>query len=310
MNAGRRPRADPDADQLRLLAKVARMYHERGIRQPRIAAELNISQPRVSRLLKQASDIGVVRTVVVMPAGTHSDLEQRVQERYSLKDVVVVDTDGAGDDVLQALGAATADYLETSLVGGHTIGISSWSETLVCAVDLMHVKSTRATRVVQVVGGLGDPEVQMQATRLTARLADLTGATPVFLSAPGLVGSAATRRALIADPSVGDVTALWSSIDVALVGIGCLEPSPLLQRSGNALGADEQRELLSLARWATSACATSTPAALRSGPTSISDSSASPGTNCCGFRAEWELPGAAGSSPPSTPPSSGSGSTC
>jgi len=231
---------------LRLLAKVARMYHERGIRQPRIAADLNISQPRVSRLLKQAGDMGVVRTVVVMPAGTHSDLEQRVQERYSLEDVVVVDTDGAGDDVLQALGAATAEYLEASLVGSHTIGVSSWSETLVCAVDLMHVKGTRATRVVQVVGGLGDPEVQLQATRLTARLADLTGATPVFLSAPGLVGSAATRRALTADPSVAAVTALWSSIDVALVGIGCLEPSPLLQRSGNALGSDEQHELLSL----------------------------------------------------------------
>ena len=222
------------------------MYHERGMRQPQIAADLNISQPRVSRLLKQASDIGVVRTVVVLPPGTHSDLEQRVQERYALKDVVVVDTDGAGDEVLAALGAATADYLETSLTGGHTIGISSWSETLVCAVDLMHGKSTRATRVVQVVGGLGDPAVQMQATRLTARLADLTGATPVFLSAPGLVGSPATRRALIADPSVGDVTALWSSIDVALVGIGCLEPSPLLRRSGNALGSSEQRELLSL----------------------------------------------------------------
>jgi DNA-binding MarR family transcriptional regulator len=44
-----------ETDQLRLLAKIARMYHERGIRQPQIAADLHISQSRVSRLLQQAS---------------------------------------------------------------------------------------------------------------------------------------------------------------------------------------------------------------------------------------------------------------
>jgi len=246
VNGGSRPKADPEPDQLRLLAKIARMYHERGIRQPQIAGDLNISQPRVSRLLRQAVDIGVVRTVVILPPGTHSGLEREVRERYALTDVVVVDTDGAGEDVLPALGAATADYLDTALTGGHTIGISSWSETLVSAVDLMQARSGRADKVVQIVGGLGDAAVQMQATRLTARLAENTGATPVFLSAPGLVGSAATRRALIDDASVADVTALWSTIDTALVGIGRLEPSPLLRRSGNAVGPEEQRELLSL----------------------------------------------------------------
>src|SRR5580698_5477828 len=52
--------------QLRLIAKVARMYHEGGVRQPQIATELNMSQARVSRLLRQASEIGVVRTVVTL----------------------------------------------------------------------------------------------------------------------------------------------------------------------------------------------------------------------------------------------------
>ena len=146
MTNGRNPRTEPDPDQLRLFAKIARMYHERGIRQPQIAADLNISQPRVSRILKQAIDIGVVRTLVILPPGTHSELEQRVQEPYHLKDVVVVDTDGAGDLVLTALGAATADYLDATLTGGHTFGISSWSETLVSAVDLMRARRSPGSR--------------------------------------------------------------------------------------------------------------------------------------------------------------------
>ena len=72
------------------------MYHEKGIRQPRIAAELNLSQARVSRMLKQAVEVGIVHTVVTMPSGVHSDLEDELQGRYGLRDAVVVDTAGSG----------------------------------------------------------------------------------------------------------------------------------------------------------------------------------------------------------------------
>ncbi|MET0864695.1 MAG: sugar-binding transcriptional regulator [Nakamurella sp.] len=239
-----KPVRQPEPDQLRLLGKVARMYHERGIRQPQIAAELSLSQARVSRLLRQATELGIVRTVVTMPAGTFTDIEDQIQDRYDLRDVIVVDAGGSGGDVMPALGAATADYLDVTLTGGHVIGVSSWSETLIAAVDAMTPKpSPVVDQVVQILGGLGDPAVQMQATRLTDRLANLTGGTPVFLSAPGMVGTPAARKAMMNDPSISAVTALWKKLTVALVGIGSLEPSPLLRRSGNAISEAEQDEL-------------------------------------------------------------------
>jgi DNA-binding transcriptional regulator LsrR (DeoR family) len=235
----------PGLDELRLLAKVARMYHEKGIRQPRIAAELNLSQARVSRMLKQAVEVGIVHTVVTMPSGVHSDLEDELQGRYGLRDAVVVDTLGmVGDDVLPALGSGAAAYIDMTLTGGHVIGISSWSETLISAVDRMPRKSVPVVdKVVQIVGGLGDAAVQMQATRLTARFAELTGAMPVYLPAPGLVGTPAVRRAMMNDVSVRDVLGTWGQLTDALVGIGSLEPSPLLQRSGNAVAQADQDEL-------------------------------------------------------------------
>jgi DNA-binding transcriptional regulator LsrR (DeoR family) len=243
--ASRQP--TPTLDELRLLGKVARMYYERGIRQPQIAAQLSISQPRVSRLLRQATELGIVRTTVTMPAGVHTDLEDKLEERYGLRDAVVVDAGGAAGNVLPALGTALADYLDVTLTNGHLIGVSSWSETLIAGVDVMRPKSTRvAERIVQIVGGLGDPAVQRLATHLTGRLADLTGADPVFLPTPGLVSTPAARRALTKDPSVVEVTELWPKLTDALVGIGSLEPSPLLQRSGNAIAEADQRELRDL----------------------------------------------------------------
>jgi DNA-binding transcriptional regulator LsrR (DeoR family) len=237
----------PEPDQLRLLAQVARMYHERGMKQPEIAAELHVSQPRVSRLLKQAVDLGIVRTVVTLPPGVYTDLEDEVRDRYDLRDVVVVDAGGAGDDVIRALGAAAAQYLDATLTGGEVIGISSWSETLLSAVESLRSQNGQpAEQVVQLVGGVGNPQVQVQATRLASRLAEMTGAEPVFLPAPGLVSSPEVRRALMDDTSVAAVADAWRRVTMALVGIGSLEPSPLLQRSGNAVADADQEELRGL----------------------------------------------------------------
>jgi DNA-binding transcriptional regulator LsrR (DeoR family) len=223
------------------------MYHERGMRQPQIASELAISQPRVSRLLKQAETVGIVRTIVSLPSGVYTDLEEEVQAKFGLRDVVVVDADGAAGDVIPALAAATAEYLDVTLTGGDNIGVSSWSETLVGAVDTMRPKPGRVVEnVVQIVGGVGEPSVQMKATRLISRLADLTGADPVFISAPGLVSTPAVRKALMNDASVTEVLAVCQTLSVALVGIGSLEPSPLLRRSGNAIAEGEQAELRKL----------------------------------------------------------------
>ncbi|GAA2995302.1 sugar-binding transcriptional regulator [Streptosporangium longisporum] len=234
-------------DHLRLLARVARMYHEQGMRQPEIAAALSISQPRVSRLLKEAITRGIVRTVVVLPDGVHTELEEELQRRYGLRDAVVVDTGGAQGDVIPALGSAAAAYFDTTFTGGDVIGISSWSETLLAAVERMHPRNTQvADRVMQVVGGVGSPEAQVHATRLISRLAGVTRARPVFVPSAGVVGTPMVRDALLQDAAVVEVMAQWRELTVVLVGIGSLEPSPLLLRSGNAVGHADQEELRSL----------------------------------------------------------------
>ncbi len=231
-------------DQIRLMAKIARMYHERGMRQAEIADELHVSQPRVSRLLKRAQEIGIVRTTVALPSGVHTDLEEALERAYGLKEAVVVDAGGSDADLNPALGAATAVYLETTLTGGDTVGISSWSATLLAAVEAMRpARASVVDTVVQVVGGVGDPRVQMQATRLIGRFAAATGAEPLFMPTPGMLGSVSARDTLMADATVSEVVALWRRLTMVLVGIGSLEPSPLLRESGNAMAAADQ-ELL------------------------------------------------------------------
>jgi DNA-binding transcriptional regulator LsrR (DeoR family) len=226
------------------MAKIARMYHQRGMRQAEIAAELHVSQPRVSRLLKTAAEAGIVRTTITVPSGVHTDLEESLEAAYGLGEAVVVDVGGSEAEIVSALGSATALYLETTLTGGDTIGIASWSATLLAAVE--HMRPARAPvvdTVVQLVGGVGEPRVQMQATRLLGQLAAATGAAPLFMSAPGLLGSAEARASLMADATLSEVVQVWDRLTMALVGIGSLVPSPLLRDSGNALP-DADQEVL------------------------------------------------------------------
>lgn len=232
-------------EQLRFITKVALMYHEEGLNQLQIATQLGVPQARVSRLLKQAVELGIVRTTVVPPAELHVDLERELVRRFGLQDVVIADAvDGHSHAVL---GAAAATYLESTLYGNERLGISSWSASLLATAEAMRPRPHRvATEVVQLLGGVGNPNAQVSATRLTARFAELTGGEPKYLAAPGVVGTAAARDALLGDPYVQDVVAAWRGLTTALVGIGALEPSPLLAESGNSISESDQRELRSL----------------------------------------------------------------
>ena len=230
--------------ELRLMARVARLYHERGLSQSQIAERLELSQPTVSRLLKRAEAEGIVRVVVTHPSGTHPELEEGLQEKYGLREAMVVETATREEALLRDLGAAAGYYLETTLKRGDVVGLSSWSATLLAMVDSMgSLPRPTGSTVVQILGGVGSPEAEVHAAHLTQRLAKLVGGEARLLPAPGVVGSPAARKVLFEDPFVREAMAQLDRVTVALVGIGGLEPSRLLAASGNVVAPRELEKL-------------------------------------------------------------------
>jgi DNA-binding transcriptional regulator LsrR (DeoR family) len=90
---------------------------------------------------------------------------------------------------------------------------------------------------------MGDPSVQTHATQLTTRLARLTGAEPKLLAVQGVISSREAKLLMMADPFVRETIELFGSISVAIVGIGAVEPSELLARSGNIFSSRELADL-------------------------------------------------------------------
>lgn len=207
-------------DSVRLAAIVARLYHVHDVRQRGIAERLGMSQARVSRLLRQAEELGIVRTVIAVPDGLHPDLEDAVEGRFGVPQVHVVDVPG-GVDLPGRLGRAAARQLGEVLTSAVTIGFTSWSTTLQeLAFALPDPPRTATRRVVEMLGDLGSPALQHTATRSTQAMARAMGAEPVFLRTPGVSASPDLRAAALRDPHVQRALALLDDLDVALVGVG------------------------------------------------------------------------------------------
>jgi DNA-binding transcriptional regulator LsrR (DeoR family) len=227
-------------DELRLMAKVARLYYERGLRQTDIAQQLDISQATISRLLKRAQQEEIVRISVSTPLGAYTELEDSLEATYGLKEAVVVDCVSSDDQILRDIGSAAAYYLETTLKQNEVIGISSWSSSLLATVDAMRpLPRQLGARVIQILGGVGNPSAEHHAVHLVRKLAVLVQGEATFLPAPGVVGSAEARQIYLQEQYVHEAIAQFEHVTLALVGIGSIEPSRLLASSGNVFSPQE-----------------------------------------------------------------------
>ena len=228
-------------NELRLIARIAQMYHSEGKRQAEIARQLRMSQATVSRMLKRAEQEAIVRTTVIPPPGPYAELETALRQRYSLTEAIVVDCSEDRDGAIMArIGEAAAHFLEATLQPEEIIGVSSWSQTILKMVDNIHpFRGVKAKHIVQILGGMGDSAVQTHATELISRFARLTGADARLLLVQGITSSREAKLVMLADPVVRGTMDLFDRLSLAVVGIGAVEPSELLARSGNVFSKQE-----------------------------------------------------------------------
>lgn len=210
-----------DIQQMRQVAKAARLHHLQGKRQAEIAEEMGVSQASVSRFLALAGEYGIVRTIVVPPEGLYPELEDGLAAAFGLQAAYVVDVGARENGIEQILGAAAAQCLSDKLSGGPVLGLTSWSSTLREMARQMEPRaSTGIKLVVETLGDLGSPRLQHEAALATQQMARALDAEPVFLRTPGVMPSPELRRAALQDAHVQAALRLLDQVDIAFVGAG------------------------------------------------------------------------------------------
>ncbi|MEA3334338.1 MAG: sugar-binding transcriptional regulator [Chloroflexota bacterium] len=235
-----------DADRHTLLYKIAKAYYEDGLTQHQIGRRFSLSRVKVSRLLQEARDERVVQIAIVSSIDSNADLERELEARFDLLEAVVVTpADYSAPVILQELGTAAANHLMRCLQGKEIVALS-WGTTLHAVIEALPAQNWPDLKVVQILGGVGDPEVEVHGNDLSRRMAQSFGAQLRFMPSPGIVGSRQVRDALIGDPQIASSLALGQRADVALVGIGVPIPGSVVDRAG-ILSKDEIVELANLA---------------------------------------------------------------
>lgn len=232
-------------NELRLLIKIATLYYTENLKQAEIAKQLNLSQSQVSRALSRCLKDGLVKISVVQPQNIFVDLERELQTKFGFSQAVIVDVPehANNEQIRVAIGSAAAHYVQSTLQKDDLVGISSWSETIRAMIDSMHPLTTKASGVVQILGGVGQ-NGNLQANILTQSLARLLGSDAYLLPATGVDRSKEEKSRLLNSPEVAEVAALFGQITVALIGIGSMEPSTLLRNSGNYYNEEKASELI------------------------------------------------------------------
>jgi DNA-binding transcriptional regulator LsrR (DeoR family) len=211
----------------RLITQTARLYHEERLSQTEIANKLGISQVTVSRFLKKAEEYHIVRTTVISPVGGFLDLEELLERKFGLRQVLIAEASRDSEEAIPiAIGSTGAHFLETTVRSGEVIGVSDGRDYLLSMVQQMRpMWKIQNCKAVQMVGGTGSRSAREDANHLTNQLAALVRAEPYLLPVPGIVGSASSAQILASDPYVLETMRLFDQIGLAFLEIGSAEPS-------------------------------------------------------------------------------------
>ncbi|MDP2965099.1 MAG: sugar-binding transcriptional regulator [Pelolinea sp.] len=229
----------------RLLLKVSKLYYEKALTQNEISKRLILSRPKVSRLLKQAEEAGVVKINIIPQPGVHTDLEDALESKFGLKEAIVVEVSEPSSQIAvsREVGVAAADYFSRAVSDPCVIGIS-WGTTLRAMVDALHAMDCQNSQVVQLIGGLGMPESEAHATYILRRLVTQIGSKLSILNVPGIVDNTAVKKAVLSDSHVREIFDMFAKIDIAFVGIGVPTPDSVVMRDGTILTKEEMKMLL------------------------------------------------------------------
>lgn len=229
-------------EERRMIVKAAKLYYAEGWTQAQIAKKNGVSRPVISKLLNRAKEEGIVEIYIKDKTVQTVELEQKLEKKYELKEVIVVA--GAGytsEMVLRQLGKAGASYLSKRLTGNKKIGIS-WGASVHALITEYPYERREQAHVVPLIGGMGNNFVHLHSNQLSFHFAQKLNTSCSYLYAPAMVESDDLKNRLTASKDIAEVLEEGRNVDIAVVGIG----NPVVQSTMEKMGYIHENDIASL----------------------------------------------------------------
>jgi DNA-binding transcriptional regulator LsrR (DeoR family) len=219
-----------------LLIDLATRFYLDGQSQIDIARQLGLDPSTVSRYLRRAREDGIVRIEIQAPRRRVDELGQELASQFDLKRALVVASD-------QDMAPAGADFVSTLLRNHMRLGLS-WGRMLSMVVQQLPQSAVSGLDIALLHGGVGNAGPGIQGHELARHISSLYRESVVtYLHAPLLVDSPEIKDAMLQDGSIKGALRAAAARELALVGIGTLDPDAPLVRYGHLSPSDRDRLL-------------------------------------------------------------------
>ncbi|MCG8478305.1 MAG: hypothetical protein MI724_04350 [Spirochaetales bacterium] len=212
---------DGDRD---LLTRIAWMYYYADMNQQMIAKQLDINRVKVTRLLKRVRDEGIVRVEI---QGDHVGLyplEEELRRVTGLQQVVVVpETDRCHDSVCHGIGHLFNELL--SPVGRLGMGLSRTLFNLSKYLDPERCGISSVTSI----SGTATPSLALTPANAGLAVAQALAVDFFAIWSPVIVSPSTDARTVLSDKFIATALDMAADVDWALVGIGNVNDSQLMQ---------------------------------------------------------------------------------
>ena len=214
-----------ESDEIRLITVVARLYYYEGKTQDEISQSLNLSRTKISRMLKQSRDLGLVTIRINLNPVELSELEQELKRRFGIqRALIAIDHDDV-DLQRTAVAQLVADHL-TEIIADDTVVAVGMGRNLGAVANLLDISKSRNCTFVSAIGGTNQIGHTLNSDHICRRLATRFGGQNETLYAPGYVHDTDLHRLLMQNSIIQQALTRARRADVALIGIGdCSENS-------------------------------------------------------------------------------------
>lgn len=230
-----------DPKRLEMIAEVARLYYEEEMNVKDIANIFETSPSSVSRILQEAKELKIVQVVIRYPFLNVPSLAQQLCQHLGLKEAYVLpDFKGSYADLMEWVGKLAARVLEEHLESGMTLGVS---------LGLAVVNTARAFTVTREMNctvvrlhGANDNEIE-EGRNLAQIFSAQMGNQFKIIPCPFVLQSRETCEMFMREPSIREMIRIAQESDVALVGLGSLDPNYSTILRNQLLSKKELQEL-------------------------------------------------------------------
>lgn len=203
-----------------LLGKVARLYYDHGLTQAEIGELLGLSRVKVTRVLAEARQAGIVEITVHSDERPFADVEAALVSRFGLHSAWVCPSLGRGEERSpSSLGVTGAEALTSLLPHVQRVAVGM-STAVAASVAHLRYQSDTAIEVVPLAGSRGGRSSNANPHELATSLARAVGGTAYHLPAPLLATTPEAADAIRGLDEVQGTLNVAAAADALVLGIG------------------------------------------------------------------------------------------